>query len=112
MHDYINADESELWDVILDIPYVPLKEVQNGIITTFVVKTRKEFTQVDSKKYEKNYKAKKILVCGIGADQYNKISVCESTKDIRYRLEAAHEGTKRVKESKVDMLHLNMKTLS
>ena len=29
MHDYINAEDYELWDVILDGPYVPLKEVKD-----------------------------------------------------------------------------------
>ena len=69
-----------------------------------MVKTRKEFTQVDSKKYEKNYKAKKILVCGIGANEYNKILACELAKEIWDCLQTTHKGTKRVKESKVDML--------
>ena len=53
---------------------------------------------------KKNYKAKKILVCGIGADEYNWISACESTKDIWDCLQTAYEGTKKIKESKVDML--------
>ena len=45
MHDYINVEDSELWDVILDGPYVPMKEVKDGSLTIFVVKTRKkEFT--------------------------------------------------------------------
>ena len=58
MHDYISAEDSELWDVILDGPYVPFKEVKDGSLTTFMVKTRKEFTEIDRKKYEKNYKEK------------------------------------------------------
>jgi len=43
-------------------------------------------------------------VCGIGADGYNRISACETAKEIWDCPETAHEGTKRVKESKVDML--------
>lgn len=31
---------------------------------------------------KKNYKANKILVYGIGLDEYNWLSVCESTKEI------------------------------
>lgn len=41
---------------------------------------------------------------GIGAEEYNRISVCESAKEIWDSLNNAHEGTKQVIESKVDML--------
>ena len=81
-----------------------MKEVKDGSLTTFVVKTKKDFTEIDLKKYEKNYKAKKILVCGIGVDEYNRISACESAKKIWDCLQTTHEGTKKVKESKVNML--------
>ncbi|XP_049361978.1 uncharacterized protein LOC125826663 [Solanum verrucosum] len=104
MHDYINAEDTELWDIILDGPYIPVKEVKDGETTTSMVKTRKEYNEADRKKIEKNYKAKKILVCGIGAEEYNRISACESAKEIWDCLQTAHEGTQRVKESKVDML--------
>ncbi|WMV30649.1 hypothetical protein MTR67_024034 [Solanum verrucosum] len=33
MHDYIMAKDSELWDVILDGPYVPTKDVKEGELT-------------------------------------------------------------------------------
>ena len=57
MHYYINAEDSELWDVILDGPYVLMKEVKDGNLITFVIKTKKDFTKIDRKKYKKNYKA-------------------------------------------------------
>lgn len=41
MHDYINVEDTELWDVILDRPYIPTNEVKDGELTTTVVKTRK-----------------------------------------------------------------------
>ncbi|XP_049406067.1 uncharacterized protein LOC125869654 [Solanum stenotomum] len=88
MHDYINAKDTELWDVVLDGPYIP---------------TREEYNETDKKKIEKNYKPKKILVCGIGSDEYNKISACETTKEIWDCLKTSHEGTTQVKESKVYM---------
>ncbi|XP_049406072.1 uncharacterized protein LOC125869660 [Solanum stenotomum] len=112
MHDYINAEDTELWDIILDGPYIPTKEVKDGELTTTVVKTRKEYNEMDRKKIEKNYKAKKILVCGIGSDEYNRISAYESAKEIWDCLQTAHEGTQR--ESKVDAITeaKDLKTLS
>lgn len=82
MHDYINAEDAKLWDIILDGPYIPTKEVKDGELITEVVKARKEYNEAYRKKIEKNYKAKKILVCGIGEDKYNRISTCETAKKI------------------------------
>ncbi|XP_019244387.1 PREDICTED: uncharacterized protein LOC109224256 [Nicotiana attenuata] len=78
------AEDSELWDVICDGPFVPMKAIEEG-------------TRI-------NFKAKKILVCGIGPDEYNRISACESAKEIWEDLQTAHEGTTQVKQSKTDML--------
>lgn len=104
MHDYINVEDTELWDVILDRPYIPTTEVKDGELTKTIIKTRKEYNETDRKKIEKNYKAKKILVCGINSDEYNIIFVCETTKEIWDYLQIAHEGTTQVTESKVYML--------
>ena len=52
---------------------------------------------------EKGYKAKTLLVCGIGPDEFNRVSTCESAKEIWDFLKTAHEGTEQVKESKIDM---------
>ncbi|XP_075076675.1 uncharacterized protein LOC142163301 [Nicotiana tabacum] len=67
-------------------------------------KTRKEYTDAYRKVVEKNFRAKKILVCGIGHDEYNKISACEIAKEIWKALQIAHEGTTQVKQSNIDML--------
>ncbi|XP_075109315.1 uncharacterized protein LOC142181081 [Nicotiana tabacum] len=67
-------------------------------------KTRKEYTGADRKTVEKNFCAKKILVCGMGHDEYNRISACETAKEIWEALQMAHEGTTQVTQSKIDML--------
>ncbi|XP_070023300.1 uncharacterized protein [Nicotiana sylvestris] len=102
MHDFIMAEDSELWDVICDGPFVPMKTVGEGTIT--VPKTRKEYNDAGRKAIEKNFRAKKILVCGIGPDEYNLISTCQSAKEIWEALQTAHEGTTQLKQSKIDIL--------
>ncbi|XP_075096473.1 uncharacterized protein LOC142174554 [Nicotiana tabacum] len=102
MHDFIIAEDSELWDVICDGPYVPTKKV--GDLAMTVPKMRKEYNNADRKAVEKKFRAKKILVCGIGPDEYNRISACQSAKEIWEALQTAHEGTTQVKQSKFDML--------
>lgn len=47
---------------------------------------------------------KKVVVCGIGANEYNRISACETAKEIWDYLQTSREGTKWVKELKDDML--------
>ncbi|XP_019240158.1 PREDICTED: uncharacterized protein LOC109220150 [Nicotiana attenuata] len=59
MHDFIMAEDSELWDVICDGPYVPRKKVGDPLVT--MPKTRKEYNDADRKSVEKNFRAKKIL---------------------------------------------------
>ena len=81
-----------------------------GYLSTTVVKTKKDYNEGDRKKIKKNYNAKKILVCGIGADAYNIIFVCETTEEIWGCLQTTYEGTHRVKEPKVDMLTTPYKT--
>ncbi|XP_070022055.1 uncharacterized protein [Nicotiana sylvestris] len=102
MHDFIMAEDFELWDVICDGPYIPMKNVRELPLT--MPKTRKEYTDADRKALEKKFLAKKILVCGIGPDEYNRISACETAKEIWGDLPTAHEGTTQVKQSKIDML--------
>ncbi|XP_070022169.1 uncharacterized protein [Nicotiana sylvestris] len=96
------AEDSELWDIISDRSIVPTKTIRDPAVT--VPKARKEYNDVDRKAIEKNFRAKKILVCGIGPDEYNRISACQYAKEIWEALHTAHEGTTQVKQSKIDML--------
>ncbi|XP_016432865.2 uncharacterized protein LOC107759436 [Nicotiana tabacum] len=102
MHDFIMTEDSELCDVICDGPYIPTKNV--GDLPLTVLKTRKEYTDADRKDVEKHFCAKKTLVCEIGHDEYTRISVCETAKEIWEALQTAHEGTTQVKKYKIDML--------
>ncbi|XP_069146079.1 uncharacterized protein [Solanum lycopersicum] len=79
-------------------------EVKDGEKTITVPKPRQKYDDADRKKIEKGFKAKTLLVCGIGPDEYNRVSACESAKEIWDCLLTAHEGTEHVKESKIDML--------
>nr|XP_016474947.1 PREDICTED: uncharacterized protein LOC107796668 [Nicotiana tabacum] len=74
------VEDSELWDVICDGPYVPTKKVRDPTVT--LPKTRKEYNDVDMKDdfslpiYQREWEA----------------------------LQTAHKGTTQVKQSKIDML--------
>ena len=104
MHDFLMAEDSQIWDIVLDGPFIPTSEVKDGEITRVIPKTRQQYNEVDRKKIEKGYKAKKLLFCGIGAEEFNRISACESAKENWNCIRTAHEWTEQVKESKIDML--------
>ena len=104
MHDYLMAEDSELWDIVLDGPFVPTMEEKDGEKTILVPKPRQKYDEAHRKKIEKGFKAKTLLVCGIGPDEYNRVSAYESAKEIWDCLKTAHEGTEQVKEFKIDML--------
>nr|XP_009795071.1 PREDICTED: uncharacterized protein LOC104241818 [Nicotiana sylvestris] len=80
LHDFIMVEDSILWDVICDGPFVPMKVV--GEETRIVPKTRIEYNDVDRKASKKNFKANKILVCDIGSDEHNRVSAYKFSKKI------------------------------
>ena len=53
---------------------------------------------------EKNAKAKCILVCGLGPDEFNRISGCTTLKKIWDTLVNAHEGTTQVRKFRIAKL--------
>lgn len=92
------AEDSELRDIVLDEPHVPINKVKEGDITRPVRKIQREYSETDRKKVEKNYRAKKILICEMGPDEYNRVSACETIKEIWDCLRTTHEGIAQVKE--------------
>ena len=57
MHDYLMAEDSELWDIVLDGPFVPTMEEKDGEKTILVPKPRQKYDEADMKKIEKGFKA-------------------------------------------------------
>ncbi|XP_070058083.1 uncharacterized protein [Nicotiana tomentosiformis] len=96
MIDHIIGEDYELWDIVTDGPLATLKINAEGVEAP---KTRADYTAEDLKKWEKNAKAKKWLICGLGPDEYNRIQSCTTAKQIWDTFQVAHEGTPQVKRS-------------
>ncbi|XP_070035747.1 uncharacterized protein [Nicotiana tomentosiformis] len=94
MRDHIIGEYYELWDTVTDSPLATIKINAEG---EEVPKTRVDCTADDLRKWEKNAKAKKWLVCGIGPNEYSRIQRCTTAKEIWDTLQVAHEGTPQVK---------------
>ena len=101
--DHLIGKNPVLWGVILDGPTITMKTATDGV--TKIPKERKEWNAEHKLAIYNNAKAKKILICGIGPDEYNRISSCQDAKAIWETLQTAHEGKMQVKKSKIDYLN-------
>jgi len=71
MENYIQAHDYELWMIIENGPYIPMKITEDN---KTVPKKPTEFDSDDFKKLEKNARAKKLLYFRLGPDEYTRIS--------------------------------------
>ncbi|XP_070007458.1 uncharacterized protein [Nicotiana sylvestris] len=90
MRDHIIGEDYELWDIVTNGPLATTKKNAQGMD---VPKTRADCTAEDLKKWKKNAKDKKWLVCGLGPDKYSRIQSYTTAKKIWDTLQVAHEGT-------------------
>ena len=97
---YIKAQDYHVWRVIANGPHIPTKTVEG----TTLVKLEREWNEVDVKLIELNCKAMSSLYCALDPNEYNRVSGCDSAKEIWDKLEVTYEGTNQVKESKMSML--------
>ena len=59
---------------------------------------------LDKKKVQLNAKVVYILHCAIDINEFNRVWQCKLAKEIWRLLEITHEGTKQVKESRINIL--------
>ena len=45
-----------------------------------------------------------ILFCSLDRNEFNRVSICKSAFDIWRTLQVTHEGTNKVKQTKISML--------
>ncbi|XP_075099018.1 uncharacterized protein LOC142175909 [Nicotiana tabacum] len=81
MEDFLTAEDYELWIILNRGPLIPTKQNEQD-----------------------NAKAKNILICGLGPNEYNRISACSNAKEIQDVLQTTHEGTNQVKRSRIELL--------
>ena len=68
------------------------------------VKLMNEWNDFEKKLFSLNTKAINALFYALGKNEFNQISICETAHKIWHTLEITHEGTSRVKESKINLL--------
>ena len=63
-----------------------------------------EWNDLEKKTFSLNARAMNSLFCALDKKEFNRVSTCEMTFDIWHTLEITHEGTNRVKDSKINIL--------
>ena len=90
MQNFLIATDYSLWLVVKDG-----RKVTN---------TEDNYTFEDIEKIQRDAKAKNSLYCALAPSEFEKISSCDTAKEIWDKLQVAHEGTSQVKETKINLL--------
>ncbi|XP_056697343.1 uncharacterized protein [Spinacia oleracea] len=101
MEIFIKAENYQVWRVIEVGDFQVTKLNSSG---ETVPKPVDEFDKADYEKLELNAMAVKILHCGLGPNEHNRVMGCKNAKQIWDLLQVTHEGTNEVKRSKIDLL--------
>ncbi|XP_056691770.1 uncharacterized protein [Spinacia oleracea] len=101
MEIFIKAENYQVWRVIEVGDFQVTKLNTSG---ETVPKPIAKFDKADYEKLELNAMAVKILHCGLGPNEHNRVMGCKNAKQIWDLLQVTHEGTNEVKRSKIDLL--------
>ncbi|GAV58565.1 LOW QUALITY PROTEIN: zf-CCHC domain-containing protein/DUF4219 domain-containing protein/UBN2 domain-containing protein, partial [Cephalotus follicularis] len=96
---FLQSLDYQLWHIIVNGPRMPTKTVE-GVVS---LKPEDEFNDKDFRILQLNSKAKHVLFCAVGPNEFNRISSCDTAKEMWDLLEVTYEGTNQVK-SKISML--------
>ncbi|KAH9670992.1 CCHC-type domain-containing protein [Citrus sinensis] len=101
MRIYLQALDYEIWKIVNDGPFMPLTKNEVG---EDIPKPSWDWNDFEKRKAFLNSKAMNALFCALDKKEFHRVSSCESTNEIWYKLEVIYEGTNQVKESKINRL--------
>ena len=83
--------------------YVLMKVKKGDKGEEMIPKAKEQFTEEEWPGIRKHRKALNIIVHVIDPNEFNKVSICETIKEIWDILVAIHEGSNQVKETKISI---------
>lgn len=92
MRIYLQSNDLKYWTFILN-SYTPPND--DEIVS---------LTKPKIKEAEMNSRIMNILYCGLNEGEYNRVRGCESAYDIWHTLAMHHEGSTRLKETRINLL--------
>ena len=99
----------EMRDVVMDDPYAPMKNKTKS--EELEPKLQSEWTKVEVKKVQVNFKAINTLHYVLNPTEFNRISTCKMIKKIWDKLKVTHEGTTQVKGLKIALISNQLGTV-
>ncbi|GAV84091.1 UBN2 domain-containing protein, partial [Cephalotus follicularis] len=97
---FLQSLNYQLWHIIVNGPRIPTRTIE-GVVSP---KPENEYNDNDFRIIQLNSKAKHVLFCAVGQNEFNRISSCDTAKQMWDLLEITYEGTNQVKESRISML--------
>jgi len=97
---FLELVDKGVWDAVVNGPFQPIKVVEGKI----VLKEFSQWTLDENKRTRYDVRAKNIISSTLTLDEFYRVSVCESTKEMWDVLEVTHEGTDEVKRARKNTL--------
>src|SRR5947208_11106866 len=91
MRIYLQSFNLEFWQIVENAYTAPTTPIE-------------EWSTNDKKLVQTNAKVMNALFCALERNEFNRVSNCQTAHEIWHILEVTHEGTTRVKESKISVL--------
>ena len=107
MELFLKSQDVFMWDIIENGDYHPTKAAEDGGVET---KPPTEMTPDERHRYLLNSKAKLYLTCALSKTQFDKVSECDTAKEMWNILIVAYEGTRKVKLARSAMLTIQFET--
>ncbi|GAV74513.1 zf-CCHC domain-containing protein/DUF4219 domain-containing protein, partial [Cephalotus follicularis] len=94
---FLQSLDYQLWHIVVNGPRMPTRTIE-GVVSP---KPKNEYNDNDFRMLQLNSKAKHVLFCVVGPNEFNRISSCDTAKEMWDLLEVTYKGTNQVKESKI-----------
>ncbi|GAV80045.1 UBN2 domain-containing protein, partial [Cephalotus follicularis] len=89
---FLQSLDYQLWHIVVNGPRMPTRTIE-GVVSP---KPENEYNDNDFRMLQLNSKAKHVLFCAVGPNEFNRISSCDSAKEImfvhEYELFFMHEN--------------------
>ncbi|GJV36742.1 hypothetical protein Tco_1409219 [Tanacetum coccineum] len=99
---YVKSKGLDLWHVITNSDFQPIENNPETKLDE-VVLFEKQSDEL-KKRLAKNKKAKMVIYNALPIKEYERILMCNTTKEICKTLLITHQGNKQVKDNKIDLL--------
>ena len=107
MEVFLKSQDAFMWDIIQNGDFNPTKVAEDGSTDR---KPIIEMTSDERHRYTLNSKAKLLLICALGKTQFDKVSDCDTAREMWNILVVAYEGTRKVKLARSAMLTIQFET--